>query len=159
MESFTYYVKKGDNNRVAEQPVTATADGLAPVTMADYEKEYFLQYWDQYYWDANGDLQSPEDLPSHSTAMLRLTISNQASQISDLLTDNKQLKQDKEQLSKQLTTANSTIEQLQKMVGELTAQAITYQATISDLQQLVGQLTAQIVQLQAEKNTDTTKEA
>ncbi|ODP95408.1 hypothetical protein [Levilactobacillus brevis] len=46
MEAYTYYVKKGDNNRVAELPKLDSADGLIAVTITSIEKDYFLENWD-----------------------------------------------------------------------------------------------------------------
>lgn len=143
MESFTYYVKKGDNNRVADQPATANADGLVAVTLADYEKEYFLQYWNQYYWDANGDFQSPEDLPSHSTAMLRLTVANQADLISEQ--DKTIASQDTDitalkAAKKELESANNLTQQgLMEAVDYLSAQVAKTTATATTTDTTTGE--------------------
>jgi len=126
MEAYTYYVNKGDNNRVAELPKLDPADGLIAVTITSIEKDYFLENWGLYYWDSNGELQSPQELPSHSQAMLRLTISTQADQIKELTADNIQLKADNEALktgNEELKSANELTQQgLMEAVDYLSSQ-------------------------------------
>ncbi|WP_203643000.1 hypothetical protein [Levilactobacillus andaensis] len=152
---YTYYLKKGDDSFVAGQPATETADGLVAVTLYGYEAGYLLENWKKYYWDASGNFTAPEGLPSHSEAVLRMKVTDQASTIKDQQdTIDGQDKTIKAQ-GTDISTANTTIASLQQVAGKIGGQAAktsvelaTANETISSLQAVAGKIGGMVAKLQ-----------
>jgi len=154
---YTYYLKKGDDNFVAERPSTEAADGLVAVTLYGYEASYLLENWKKYYWDASGDFTAPEGLSSHSEAVLRM-------KVADLTATNKEQADtisDQSETIKELQTTAEIVPQLQQMLiqaSQAQAQSASDQTQIKQMLVQMSQAMAQSQASQAATTTDTKEE-
>ncbi|WP_143463332.1 hypothetical protein [Levilactobacillus enshiensis] len=149
---YTYYLKKGDDNFVAEQPATEAADGLVAVTLYGYEAGYLLENWKKYYWDASGDFRAPEGLPSHSEAVLRMKVADQAGTIKDQQDTIDQ--QDK--TIEGLQTTAAVVPQLQQMLIQASQAQAQSASDQTQMKQMLVQISQVMAQNQASQVTSTT---
>lgn len=138
---YTYYLKKGDDNFVAEQPATETADGLIPVTLYGYEASYLLENWKKYYWDTSGDFMAPEGLPSHSEAVLRM-------KVVDLTNTN-------EEQADTIASQTTTIESLKDIAAQLGGAQAMASVDLEDVKTATSELGGQLAEMMVAKTTAT----
>lgn len=136
---YTYYLKKGNDNFVAERPSTEAADGLVAVTLYGYEASYLLENWKKYYWDASGDFTAPEGLPSHSEAVLRM-------KVADLTNVN-------EEQADTIASQTTTIESLKDIAAQLGGAQAMASVDLEGVKAATSELGGQLAEMMVAKTT------
>lgn len=136
---YTYYLKKGNDNFVAERPSTEAADGLVAVTLYGYEASYLLENWKKYYWDASGDFTAPEGLPSHSEAVLRM-------KVADLTNVN-------EEQADTIASQTTTIESLKDIAAQLGGAQAMASVDLEGVKTATSELGGQLAEMMVAKTT------
>lgn len=145
-----YVSVNADNNTLTEQPKSTAADGLKEMWIRPGMLNYLLENWQKYVVIDGEFKRTSDSFADLSVDHLLHVIEMQTEQIASATATI-------DKMDDKLTTANTTITQLQGMAGSLTGQVAKANQTIDQLQALTGQLTGQVAKLQVAQTATTTE--
>lgn len=145
-----YVSVNADNNTLTAQPKSTAAAGLTEMWIRPGMLNYLLENWSKYIVIDGEFKRTSDDIADLSVDHLLHIIEMQTEQIASATATI-------DKMDDKLTTANTTITQLQGMAGSLTGQVAKANQTIDQLQALTGQLTGQVANLQVAQTATTTE--